>query len=382
MDFALSKRQLELQDQAREAVARTIAPIDESVSPGGKLSAEQWRMIYSALRPLGYLGSTIPKDLGGAGLSYVDYGVLLEALAEGPLVLGEIVPPRTINYLGTDEQKRRWLPKLFSGDWISTAAITEPQAGSDLRGLKTTAAEAAGGFRVNGVKKWIKLGGVSDLITLLVVTGRDEDGKPKTSRLVLERDHSPWQSRELETLGIEKISFAELRFRDVEVPKENLLGTPGQGAEQFNRGIEASRAFVGLQAAGIARRALKRAVAYAKERYAFGRPLAKFQAIQTSLADAATKLDAARLLCLRALAILDGGQRCPAEVSMAKLFATETAVEVCHAAMDSMGAYGLSREAGVERCWRDCRMLTVIDGASGIQRLIIGRELFGMPAFT
>jgi alkylation response protein AidB-like acyl-CoA dehydrogenase len=382
MDFAPTKKQGEMREQAREIVARVIAPIDADVPPGGKLTVEQWRTIYRALRPLGYLGSTISPDFGGAGLSYVDYGLLLESLAEGPLVLGEIVPPRTINYLGTDAQKKRWLPKLFSGDWVSTAAITEPQAGSDLRGLKTTAVQHGSGFRVNGVKKWIKLGGVSDLITLLVVTGRGEDGRPKTSRLVLERAQSPWRSRELETLGIEKISFAELNFRDVEVPEGNLLGTPGEGAEQFNRGIEASRAFVGLQATGIARRALDIAVAYAKERYAFGRPLAKFQAIQSSLADAATKLDAARLLCLRALAILDGGRRCPAEVSMAKLFATETAVEVCHAAMDSMGAQGLSREAGVERCWRDCRMLTVIDGASGIQRLIVGRELFGMPAFT
>ena len=382
MDFEPSKRQVELRERARELVAKVVAPIERAVPRGAKLSAEDWRAIYRALAPLGYLGSTIPSDLGGAGLSYVDYGLLLEALAEGPLLLGEIVPPRTINYLGTEAQKRRWLPKLFAGDWISTAAITEPQAGSDLRGLATTAREDADGFRVSGTKKWIKLGGISDLVTLLVVTGGDAEGKPRTSRLVLERAQSPWQSRELEATGIEKISFAELSFEDVRVPKENLLGAAGAGAEQFNRGIEASRAFVGLQATGLARRALGLAIAYAKERVAFGRPLAKFQAIQIAIADAAAKLEAARLLCLRALAILDSGRRCPAEVSMAKLFATETAVEVCHAAMDSMGAEGLSRDAGVERCWRDCRMLTVIDGTSGIQRLIIGRELCGMPAFT
>jgi alkylation response protein AidB-like acyl-CoA dehydrogenase len=382
MDFALGKKQIELQERAREVVAKVVAPIDASVAPGAKLTAEDWRRIYRALKPLGYLGSTIPEALGGAGMSYVDYGLLLEALAEGPLVLGEIVPPRTINYLGSEEQKRRWLPKLFSGDWVSTAAITEPQAGSDLRGLKTSAAETADGFRVSGVKKWIKLGGVSDLITLLVVTGREGDGRPQTSRLVLERAQSPWESRELETIGIDKISFAELKFDGVRVPKENLLGTPGLGAEQFNRGIESSRAFVGMQAVGIARRALALALAYSKERIAFGRPLAKFQAIQTALADAAAKLEAARLLCLRALATLDSGRRAPGEVAMAKLFASESAVEVCQAAMDAMGAHGLSREAGVERCYRDCRMLTVIDGTSGIQRLIIGRELFGMPAFT
>lgn len=382
MDVAPTRAQLERQEQARDIIARVIEPIDAAVPRGAKLSAAQWRTIYQALRPTGYLGSTISLDLGGAGMSYVDYGLLLETLAEGPLALGEIVPPRTINYLGTADQKKRWLPKLFSGEWVSAAAITEPQAGSDLRGLATTATLDGDGYRVDGTKKWIKLGAVSDLITLMVVTGREADGKPKTSRLVLERAESPWDSRELETVGIEKVSFAELRFSKVRVPKDNLLGAPDRGAEQFNRGIEASRAFVGLQATGIARRALNLAIAYAKERHAFGRPIAKFQSVQTVLVDAAAKLEAARLLCLKALAILDHGRRCPAEVAMGKLLATETAVEVCHAAMDSMGAQGLSREAGVERCWRDSRMLTVIDGTSGIQRLIVGRELFGMPAFT
>jgi len=382
LDFEPSKQQLELQERARAAVAQHVAPAVAALPRGEKLTADQWRAIYRALKPLGYLGSTISRDIGGAGMSYVDYGLLLEALADGPLILGEIVPPRTINYLGTPEQKARWLPRLFSGDLVSTAAITEPQAGSDLRGLKTKAVDEGSHFRVDGVKKWIKLGGVSDLMTLLVVSGDGTDGKPKTSRLVLERDQSPWESRELEAVGMEAISFAELRFKGVRVPRENLLGTAGQGAEQFNRGIEASRAFVGLQAVGIARRALGIAVAYAKERFAFGRPLAKFQSIQSALADAAARLEAARLLVLRALASLDSGRRVPGEVAMAKFFATETAVEVCHAAMDSMGAHGLSREAGVERCWRDCRMLTVIDGTTGIQRLIVGRELFGTAAFT
>ncbi|HUK09860.1 MAG TPA: acyl-CoA dehydrogenase family protein [Stellaceae bacterium] len=381
MDFALSKQQRELQEHAKEIVARAVVPLVENLPPGAKLDAAQWRTIYRALLPLGYLGSTIGRDDGGAGMSYVDYGLLLEALAYGPLILGEIVPPRTINYLGSAEQKARWLPRLLSGELVSTAAITEPQAGSDLRGLKTTAVEDGDCFRVDGIKKWIKLGGVSDLITLMVVSG-DAGERPSTSRLVLERTQSPWESRELEATGMEVISLAELRFKGTRVPKENLLGAPGRGAEQFNRGIEASRAFVAMQAVGIARRALDSAIGYAKERFAFGRPLAKFQAIQTSLADAIAKLEAARLLSLRALASLDAGQRLAGEVAMAKLFATETAVEVCHAAMDAMGAQGLSREAGVERCWRDCRMLTVIDGTSGIQRLIVGRQLFGTAAFT
>ncbi len=369
-------------DAARHINATLVVPMVDALPPGAKLAAEDWRTLYRALRPLGYLGSTIPRALGGAGWSYVEYGKLLEELASGPLLLGEIVPPRTINYLGSAAQKERWLPGLFSGELVSTAAITEPQAGSDLRNLRCTAHPVDGGWRVTGAKKWIKLGGVADLMTLLVSTGTDPSGKPLTSRLVLERAISPWDSTELESVGIERISYSELAFDEVFVPADSLLGAAGNGAEQFNRGIEASRAFIGIQAVGIARRALDLAIAYVKQRSAFGRPLARFQAIQIQLADAAAKLEAARQLCLHALANLDGGVRAPKLVAMAKLFATETAVEICHLAMDSMGAYGLSREAGVERCWRDSRMLTVIDGASGMQRLIIGRELLGVAAFV
>ena len=377
MSFIETREQLARQDAARAAVEDVITPIAAALPEGEKLGPEHLRTIYKELAPLGYLGSTIPKEFGGAGLSYVDYGLLLEALAAGPVVLGEIVPPRTINYLGNDEQKRHWLPRLFSGDWVSTAAITEPQAGSDMRGFTTKAVLQGDAYVVNGRKRWIKLGGVSDLMTLMVV-----DAEGGLSRLVLEHAVSPWESREHEAVGIKNLSFAELTFTDVRVPKENILGAAGAGAEQFHRGIESSRVFVGIQAAGIARRALDIAMAYAKERTAFGRPIGKFQGVQMALADAATRLSAARLLCLNALAILDSGRRAPRDVSMAKLFAVETAIATCQVAMESMGAWGLSVEAGVERCWRDCCMLTAIDGTANIQRLIIGREMLGMPAFT
>jgi alkylation response protein AidB-like acyl-CoA dehydrogenase len=377
MPFSESAAQRELQEAAREVVAKLVAPIAAALGPQQRLSADDLRKISKALKPLGYLGSTIPQEFGGAGLSYVDYGLLLEALAAAPVVLGEIVPPRTINYLGSDEQRRRWLPHLFSGEWLTTAAITEPQAGSDMRNLKTTAVLDGDSYVVNGTKRWIKLGGVADLITLMVV-----DAHGGLSRLVLERAVSPWQSRELEAVGMKNISFAEMTFDNVRVPKENILGSAGAGAEQFHRGIESSRAFIGIIAVGVARHALDIATAYAKDRTAMGRPIAKFQAVQIALADAATRLQAARLLCLNALAILDSGQRAPRDVSMAKVYAVDTAISVCQVAMESMGAWGLSVEAGVERCWRDCMMFTAIDGTATMQRLIIGRETLGVPAFV
>jgi alkylation response protein AidB-like acyl-CoA dehydrogenase len=382
MDFALSAAQRTLQERGAEAVERIVVPLAATVPSGQKLSAEQMRTLYRGLAPLGYLGSTVPKDVGGAGLSYVDYGLLLEALAAGPVLLSEVVPPRTVHFLGTPEQKSRWLAGLLAGDFVSTAAITEPQAGSDLRNLQTTAVAQGGHFVVNGRKKWIKFGGISDLMTLLVVADPEQGAKAGTTRLMVERSVSPWTSREIETVGIRNLSFAELEFKDVKVPRENQLGEAGAGTEAFYRAIEASRALIGLQAAGIARKALDLAAAYVKERTAFGRTLSRFQAIQTNLADAAAELDASRLLCLHALWILDSGKRCPREASIAKLYATEAAVRIGHIAMDCMGAFGLSGDAGVERCWRDARMLTVIDGTSGIQRLIIGREMLGAAAFT
>jgi alkylation response protein AidB-like acyl-CoA dehydrogenase len=382
VEFALSARQRDVQERAAEAVARAVEPVVAAVPRAGKLTSEQLRTIYKALAPLGYLGGTLPEADGGAAMPYVDYGLLLEALAAGPVILGEVVPPRTISALGTREQKARWLPRLLAGDWVSTAAITEPQAGSDIRALRTSAVVDGAYYRVTGCKKWIKLGGTADLITLLVVSDAEAGATAGTTRLVLERAVSPWTSEELDSVGLRNLSYAELRFENVKVPRENVLGSPGAGTDAFYRGIEASRALVGLQAAGLARAALTAAVAYVRERIAFGRPLAKFQAIQTALADAASELDAARLLCLRALWLLDQQQRCPREASMAKVYATEAAVRVCAAAMECMGAHGLSEAAAVERRWRDARMLTVIDGTSGIQRLIVGRELLETSAFV
>lgn len=385
MDFALTLSQQARSEQAHEIIAREVAPIAAAVPPGERLTGAQVKAIYRALIPTGYVGSTISRDLGGAGLSFVDYGLLLEALGPSPVVLGEVVPPRTIANAGTNAgspaQRERWLARLLAGDLLSTAAITEPQAGSDTRGLACRGEPGPDGYRVTGRKKWIKLGGVADLLTLMVVEP-GQDGKPRHTRFIVEREASPWISRELPSVGIRNLSFAELEFQDVFVPRANMMAAPGQAMAAFSVGIEASRPFIGLTAVGIAQHALGIAREYARERVAFGRVLARFQAIQLRLGEAATEVAAARLLCLQALWLMDQGQRCPQEASMAKAFATEAAVRACDAAMDAMGAAGLAVEAGVERCWRDARMLTVIDGTTGINRLIVGRELLGHAAFV
>ncbi|HVL73442.1 MAG TPA: acyl-CoA dehydrogenase, partial [Beijerinckiaceae bacterium] len=297
-------------------------------------------------------------------------------------LLSEVVPPRSIFYLGSPEQKARWLGRLLAGDIVATAAITEPQAGSDLRNLQTRAPRDGDAFLLEGRKKWIKLGGVADFMTVLVVNDPEKGAAAGTSRLFVERAASPWRHEELPCVGMRNLSFAEVAFEGVRVPAENLLGEPGAATDAFLRAIEASRALVALQAAGLGRHALDLAAAYARDRIAFGRPIARFQAIQTRLAEAEAEIEAARLLALQALWRLDRGERCPREASLAKFYATEAAVRAAGAAMDGMGAFGLSEAAEVERVWRDARMLTVIDGTADIQRLIVGREVLGQAAFV
>jgi alkylation response protein AidB-like acyl-CoA dehydrogenase len=382
VDFSYSPAQRALQEKGRAAVKEIVEPIAARVPPGQKLSLADLQELYGKLAPTGYVGSTIPKDSGGAGLSYLDYGLLLEALAAGPIILAEVVPPRSIHHLGSPEQRERWLPRLLSGEIVGTAAITEPQAGSDLRNLQTSAVPEGDQYRVEGRKRWIKFGGVANFITLLVVTDPKLGAKGGTTRLFIEREVSPWTHQEIDCVGMRNLSFAELAFDGVLVPKPNQLGGAGSATDAFLRAIEASRALVALQAAGIGRHALDLAARYVRERKAFGRTLAQFQAIQTVLAEAEAEIESARLLALKALWTLDQGQRCPREASLSKFQATEAAVRASRAAMDCMGAYGLAEDAGAERCWRDAQMLTVIDGAPGIQRLVAGREILGVAAFT
>lgn len=370
-----------LREEAQERIARHVKPVADAKKPGERLSNAEMRSLYKAFAPMGYLGSTIPKEAGGAGLSYLRYGLLLEALGSSPVMLGEIVPPRSIFFLGDEAQRERWLPRLLAGDMVATAAITEPQAGSDLRSMTTSAVKTDGGYRLDGRKKWIKLGGVADAMTVLAIT--DPDSTPKgMSRFFVEREATPWTAVELPCIGIRNVSFAEIGFEALQLEESNLLGGGTDGVEGFYRGIEASRALIGLQAAGLAAEAIRLAKEYARERTAFGRPLAKFQAVQTRIADAAAAVEASRALSISALRVLDDGRRCPREAAMAKVFATEAAVSACMTAMSCMGAHGLSEAAGVERLLRDATMLTVIDGASDIQRLIVGREEFGVAAFV
>ena len=208
---ALEARSAELREQAGEAVERVVVPLAAALAPGERLSNAQMRQLYRGLAPIGYLGGTIPREAGGAGMSALEYGLLLEALAHSPVMLSEVVPPRSVFFLGDERQRERWLPALLAGDMVSTAAITEPQAGSDLRAMSTTAERGPAGYTLRGAKKWIKLGGVADAMTVLAITD-PEKGHKGMSRLFVEREVSPWTVRELPCVGIRSLSFAEITF--------------------------------------------------------------------------------------------------------------------------------------------------------------------------
>jgi alkylation response protein AidB-like acyl-CoA dehydrogenase len=381
MNFELNKEQNQLRERAADVLKNGVEPILAAYGQKKYIDRPTMTRIYKALTPLGYLGSTIPKEAGGAGLDHVTYGVLLETLAKANINLGEMVPPRTMYFLGNAEQKKKFLPDLLSGNIVSTACITEPQAGSDPRGIKTTAVLNGDHYSINGCKAWVFKGSIADMATVLAITD-PEKGYKGTSRFIVDRRVSPFQVKDYPMIGFRIIPVSELTFKDCKVPKENMLGVPGQGLKRFYKAMEASRAFIGIQAVGLAQAAIDIAVPYSKSRIQFGKPIGGFQLIQDYLAEAATEVDAARLLCYKALAKVDRGLSAASEAAMAKWYATEIAVKTASRVMQIMGAYGLTDEAGVERFLRDAKMLTIQDGTNEIMKLIVGRELTGLRAFS
>ncbi len=380
IDFTLTPAQDELRRRAREVAAKEIQPFLERRGMGRPLGPDEIRAVLRMTTPLGYPGTVVPRDDGGPGLDHVSLGILIETLA--PL-LGFValhVVPRQIALLASPEQKRRYLPALLAADTISTTAITEPGVGSDAGSVSTTARRVGDRYVVNGTKTWLTIGDVADVATILVSTDRAA-GSRGLSRLIVELDHRRLATTMLGTLGDRLLSFAEVTFTDYEVPAENLVGREGDGFRSTLKGIQASRVSMATHAVGIAQAAVDAAVAYAKERTQFGRPIGSFQLIQGMLADMIAETEAARLLAYRAWAMMDRGEDCAREASIAKFYATEAAVRVTSSAIQVHGAYGTSDRYPVERYFRDARMLTFPDGTSEVHRLLVGRAALGIDAF-
>lgn len=377
MDFMLTDDQKMIRDTAKEfsdeVLAVEAAEYDEKDEPN--LPA------IKKLGELGYMGITIPEKYGGAGLDTISYALVMEQMARGCAATAttisvqlSLVAEGLIKY-GSEEQRKKYLPKLATGEMIGAFAMTEPSAGSDVGSMTTSAVKKGDDYVINGTKTFITNGGFADLFLLFVSTDK-EAGAKGLSCLIVEKDTPGFRLGKKEVkMGIRATDTRELIFEDCKVPRTNLLGEEGKGMSIGLGLLDGGRIGIAAQATGIAQRALEEATSYSKEREQFGRPICKFQAIQFMLADMAMRVDAARLLTLRSAWAKDAGKPFSLEAATAKLYASEIANWVADKALQIHGGYGYMKKYVVERLFRDARITEIYEGTSEIQRLVISGQL-------
>jgi alkylation response protein AidB-like acyl-CoA dehydrogenase len=338
--------------------------------------------IVARMRELGLFGATIAPEYGGLGLPCATYADIVERIARVWMSLtgifnSHLIMSAIVQRNGTEAQKRAFLPRFASGELRGGLALTEPDCGTDLQAIRVTARRDGDTYVVNGTKTWISNGIHGSCFALLVKT--DPTAEPRhrgMSMLLAEKGPGFTVSRKLEKLGYKGIDSAELVFQDYRVPADRLIGgVEGRGLQHALSGLELGRINVAARGVGIAQAALDESLRYAQIRKTFGVPIAQHQAIQIKLADMATRTEASRLLVHRAAGMYDRGERCDMEAGMAKLFATETALENATEAMRVHGGYGYSTEFPVERLYRDAPLLVIGEGTNELQRIIIARQL-------
>jgi len=376
MSFELSEEQQLLRDNARRFLEREVAPLVTRYESLGELPLE----LYPRLVEPGFVGATVPAEHGGHGLDFSSYLVLVEELAHcwGSLrssVTTHNMVTGIVAEFGSEAQRERHLGGLVSGETIGFFGLTEPNVGSDAGGVELAAVEEGDAYRLNGTKTLITNGTIAGTG---VVIARLKDVGP--TALIVDKRETPFEARALEKMGNLATPLAELAFEDALVPKANLIGTAGKGLRVALHGLARGRCAVAFAAVGLARAALEAGIRYAKERRQFGRPIGGFQLVQAMVAEMANLTDAARLMSRRAAAAIEAGHKAVLESSQAKLFATESGLRVAHLAIQIHGGYGYTREFPVERFYRDLRHLTLAEGTTQIQELVIGRELLGLDA--
>ena len=338
--------------------------------------------IADKLATMGLFGATIAPKHGGLGLPALTYARIIERMSAvwisvPGFINSHLIMAAAVQRYGTEAQQHRWLPRFASGELRGGIGLTEPDCGTDLQAIRTTARREGGHYVVNGAKTWITNSAEGQILAVLVKT--DPKAQPAhkgISLLLMEKGQGFKVVRKLDKLGYRGIDTAELVFEDCRVPADNLIGpVEGRGLQQVLNGLELGRINVAARGAGLARACLEEALAYAQQRRTFGKPIAEHQAIQIKLADMATRVEAARLLVEAAARAYDEGRRCDMEAGMAKLFATEAALENSLEAMRIHGAYGYSKEYNIERYYRDAPLLAIGEGTNELQRIIIAREL-------
>lgn len=374
----LSQEHRMLQNMVREFVAAEVEPVAARLEEQREFPAE----ILQKMAPLGLLGIPFPEEYGGAGMDTTAFAIAVEEVARScastAITLCAHISLGTypIHTFGNEEQKKRYLPGLCSGEYLGAFGLTEPDAGSDAAGVKTKAEKKNGGWVLNGSKIYITNGGKARVI---ITSARTDPTVPKhkgISTFIVENTFPGFKlGKEERKLGLNASNTQELIYEDCQVPPENLLGREGEGFKQAVMTLDEGRIGIGALALGIAQGAFDRAREYAKQRVQFGKSISRFQAIQFKLADMATEIEAARLLVYQAAWLKDHQKPFSKASAMCKLFASETAMRVTNEAIQIHGGYGFIKEYPVERYYRDAKLMTIGEGTSEIQRLVIARNL-------
>ena len=365
-------------DSVDRFLERDVRPVAHDLEASDTWPAD----IVESMKELGLFGATISPEYGGLGLSATVYAKIVERVSAvwmsvSGIFNSHLIMAAAVERFGSEEMKRHYLPRFASGELRGGIALTEPDAGTDLQGIRTRAVRDGDHYVVNGAKTWISNSIKGDLLAVLVKTDAKADPAYKGMSLLLMEKGIPGFNitKKLEKLGYKGIDSGEMSFEDARVPVDKLIGGEGRGLQQILAGLELGRINVAARGVGIARACLEDSVRYAQTRKTFGKPICEHQAIALKLADMATRVEAARLLVDSAARAYDTGERCDMEAGMAKLFATEAAVENSLEAMRIHGAYGYSKEYNIERYYRDAPLLAIGEGTNELQRIIIAREL-------
>jgi alkylation response protein AidB-like acyl-CoA dehydrogenase len=386
MEFGLNDEQLMIQSVAREFAQEQVAPVAAKLDASGEFPFDTIRKAGE----LGFMGVETPAEYGGAGLDGVSYVLVMEEIAAADAAHSTIISVNNSLYsagileYGTEEQRQRFVAPVASGKAIGCYGLTEPQSGSDAAAMRTKATLSADGshYVINGKKSWITSGPVADYMMLFVTTDPARKSRGVTAFIVDCKQPGFVRGKTEPKLGIRASATCEIEFVDYKCPVENRLGEEGQGFSIAMSILDSGRIGIAAQSVGIARAAYEASVHYAKERHAFGAPIGSFQMIQQKIADMKARLDAAHLLTLRAAwnkpRAKELGLRNTVEGSVAKLFASETAMFCAHAAVQIHGGMGYSKELPIERYFRDAKITEIYEGTSEIQRMVIARQETGI----
>jgi len=377
MDFSLSKEQSMVRATVREFAEKEVRPLAKDIDASGDFP---W-LTLRKMAKVGLMGMTVPKDYGGTGSDSVSYAISIEEISRACASTGVIMAVHNsvcaypIVKAGTEEQKRRYLPKLASGEMLGAFALTEPGAGSDAGAVQTTAKKDGDSYVLNGTKIFITSGSEAHLLIIVASVDRSKGSKGLAPFLVEKGTPGFTYGTIEDKMGMRASATTELVFENCRIPAGNLLGGEGDGFKIAMSSLDGGRIGIGAQALGIAQAALDESVKYAKEREQFGKPIGRLQAIQWMLADMSLKVEAARCLVYRAAWLKDSGMPYGKEAAMAKLYASKIAREVANDAVQIHGGYGYTKDYAVERFYRDAKVTEIYEGTSEIQKLVIAGAL-------